>query len=86
MWLAEIYDPLLFDFSDKKHYKKSGTEFSRAAHTSGDAMEVDTLTQEKIPKLTPELKEQLRRTMLLLSQGSPHHKDLPQEGCSFCQA
>ena len=61
MWLAEIYDPLLFDFSDKKHHKKSGTEFSRAAHTSGDAMEVDTLTQEKIPKLTPEMKEQLKK-------------------------
>jgi hypothetical protein len=30
-------------------------------HTSGDVMDVNTLTQEKIPKLTPELKEQLKR-------------------------
>jgi len=54
----------VFGFSNKKHYQKSGTEFPRTAHTSGYAMEVDTLTQEKIPKLTS---EQKRRSMLLLS-------------------
>jgi hypothetical protein len=57
MRLAEIYDHLVFVFSEKKHYKRSGTEFPRTAHTLGDAMEVDTLTQQKILKLTPELKE-----------------------------
>ena len=59
MQLAEIYDPLVFGFSDKKHYKDPGTEFLRTAHASVDAMELDTILQEKIPILTPELKEQL---------------------------
>jgi len=56
MQLAEIYDPLVFVLSDKRHYKKPGTDFPRAAHTSGDAMEVEALTQEEIPKLTSLLK------------------------------
>ena len=50
----------MFGFSEKKNYKKPGEEFPRTAHTSGDVMEVDTLTQEKIPKLSPELKQQLK--------------------------
>jgi len=43
MWLAEIYDPSVFGFSEKKHYKKPGAEFPRTAHTLADSMEVDTL-------------------------------------------
>jgi len=61
MRLADVYGPLVSRFSDNKHCNKTGTEFPRSAHTSGDAKEVDTLTQEKIPKLTSELKEQLKR-------------------------
>ena len=51
--LAEIHDPLVFGFSDKKHYKKPGTEFQRRKHTSGDAMQV-TLSLKRV-------KEQLKR-------------------------
>jgi hypothetical protein len=61
MRLAEIYAHLVFCFSENRHYKKPGAEFPRTAHTFSDAMEVDTLTQEKIPKLTPELKKQLKK-------------------------
>jgi hypothetical protein len=52
MLLAEIYDPSVSSFSEKKHYKKPGPESPRTAHTFGDDMEVDTLTQEMLPKLT----------------------------------
>jgi hypothetical protein len=45
----------------KKRHKKRGAEFPRTRHTFGDAMEIDNLTHEKIPKLTPELKEQLKK-------------------------
>jgi hypothetical protein len=48
---------LVFGFSEKKHYKTPGPEFPRTAHTSGEDMELDTLTQNKIPNLTLELKE-----------------------------
>jgi hypothetical protein len=61
MRLAEIYVLLVFGFSEKERYKKSRAEFPRTAHTSGDAMEVDTFNQMKIFKLTPELKEQLKK-------------------------
>ena len=56
MWLAEIHEPLVFGSSDKKHYKKSGTDFLRTEHTSSDAIEAGTLTEEKIPNLTPKPK------------------------------
>jgi len=32
--LVEIYDPSVFGFSDKKHYKKLGEEFTRTTDTS----------------------------------------------------
>jgi hypothetical protein len=59
MRLDEIYDPLMLSFSDKKHYKKPGAPTPRTAHTSGDSMEFDALTQDKIPKLTPQLKKKV---------------------------
>jgi len=51
----------VFVFSDKTSNKKPGAEFPRTAHIFGDAVDFNTLTQEKIPKLTSELKEQLKK-------------------------
>jgi hypothetical protein len=85
MRLAKIYDTSVFGFSEKKHYKKPGAEFPPTAHTLGDAMEVETLTQKKIPKLTSELKVQLKTDGRCYFCRS-YHKDLPQECCSFCEA
>jgi len=51
----------VFGFSEKKHYKKPGAKFPRTTDTSGDDIEFDTLIEEKIPKLTPKLKQQLKR-------------------------
>ena len=85
--LREIYDPLVFGFSDRKHYKKPGAEFPRTAHLlqwhggrpshSREESQTDSKAEETAEK---------RRLMLLLSQGRLYHKDLPQEVCSSCEA
>ena len=61
MRLPEIYDPWVLGFSDKEQYKKPGTELPQTARISGNAVDVHTLTQEKNPKPTSELKKQLKK-------------------------